>query len=194
MRRDERSQLQSARFQQGKAMSKQPIFSRPIQLVLAVVIIMAFADLARAATIIVAGAWLVTVDSSSLMGGAGSNLRSSYESSATVPVVSVSVDRCELIGLVAAPWRVDVQRSQTNWPFTLRVRRISSGVNASLCLLQGSTSGGTAYTTIEPTAKAFFSGSGSRTGIGLQFELSGVSVAVPAGIYTTTITYTAIDQ
>lgn len=130
-------------------------------------------------TINVTGNWSETIDASDLQAGAGSDLKSTYESAADAGLLTIS-------DTAGGAWRVDVRRSDTTWHtnFTLSVKRTGDGTGG------GSISSGAAYQAIGLSDAAFFSGAGDRSGIPLQFKLEGMSLQVPPATYSTTITYT----
>lgn len=132
-------------------------------------------------TINVTGNWSETIDASDLQAGAGSDLKSTYESAADAGLLTIS-------DTAGGAWRVDVRRSDTTWHtnFTLSVKRTGDGSGG------GSISGGTEYQAISTTNVEFFSGAGDR-GILLQLKLDGMSLGIPPGAYSTTIIYTVED-
>lgn len=124
-----------------------------------------------------------TIDAADLQAGAGSDLYPTYESAADATMISIS-------GTAGAgdAWRVDVKRVDTSWHagLTLSVRRTGSGTG-------GSVSGGLTYLEILGTDQTLFSGSGDVAGVPFQFRLSGMSIQVPAGTYSTAIWFTVVD-
>lgn len=132
-----------------------------------------------------AGFWADTIDETDLLAGPGSNLADTHESAAD----QVSLDITGTTGGSDA-WRVDVRRLDTSWHTDLRLhlQRTSEGSGS------GSISGGASYQEIGDTYQSFFSGSGDRAGIDLQLKMTGVSVAVPAATYSSTVYYTIVDN
>lgn len=129
------------------------------------------------------GGWSRTITAADLEAGAGSDLKSTYESAAD-PSLTIS----GTAGNDDA-WRVDVRRADTDWHsnLTLSVKRTGGGTGG------GSITGGTAYQAIGTSDAEFFSGAGDRSAIPLQFKLEGMSLQVPPDTYSTTITYTVVD-
>jgi len=139
---------------------------------------------AQALDISVSGSWSWTINANDLISGAGSNLKSSYESDSNAVSINISGATSD-----TDKWRVDVSKIDTYWPsnFTLYIKRTSDGVGS------GSISGGTSYQGITGGDQSFFSGSGTRSGITAQLKLSGMSLQIPPDTYTTTIYYTVVD-
>lgn len=98
--------------------------------------------------------------------------------------------------------------------YTVNIKRTDSGTNWNTAGLQiwarrtgtgtsggggGSTvTGGTVYQEIMTSDLLFFEGDNSnntfRNDIPIQYQITGISVLVPVGSYSTTITYTLIDN
>ena len=139
---------------------------------------------AEAIDISAVGSWPDTIDVSDLQAGAGSNLIDTYESGAGATVLTISTTTGNTDN-----WRVDVRRTDTTWYGNLHlfVKRTSDGAGG------GSISGGLSYIEIKTTDSQFFSGAGDRSGINLEYKLTGMSVSVPPNAYSTTVTYTVVD-
>jgi hypothetical protein len=139
--------------------------------------------LALAADITITGTWSWTIGPGDLQGGPGSNLNTTYTSAPNQVTMRIT-------GTGGGGWRVDVLRIDSNWhtDFVLDIRRTGNGQGP------GTISGGTTYLTITTTSQTFVTGTRNRRGIPLQERLRGVSVAIPAAVYTTTIQYTVVDQ
>lgn len=139
----------------------------------------------KAGSIVIAvtGSWGETIDASDLISGAGSDLKSDYESAAAAVSVSIS-------GTTGASdtWRIDVKKADANWhgDFILYVKRTSDGTG-------GSVSGGASYQQVTDIYNSFFNGSDNVSGINVQLKLSGVSIQIPPDTYTTTVYYTVVD-
>jgi hypothetical protein len=130
------------------------------------------------------GSWSKIVNESNLQDGAGSDFVNTYESD----VDQASLDILETVG---NPWIVDVKKSNVNhWPNDLHfyVRRTLDGVGA------GTIIGGLIYQEITNTNQLFFSGSGDRLHIPLQFKLEGVSATLLKGNYSIQIYYTVLGE
>ncbi len=130
---------------------------------------------AAAVDVSVTGNWSVAVGSGDLTNGPGSDLEAIKESSAGQATIDVSAAASS-----DDQWRIDVSRLD-------QVRRNSDGSGS------GSISGGTSYVATGASATTFFSGSGNRSSIGLQLEITGLSTAVTPDAYSTTLIYTVVD-
>ncbi len=139
---------------------------------------------AAAVDVSVTGNWSVAVGSGDLTNGPGSDLEAIKESSAGQATIDVSAAASS-----DDQWRIDVSRLDSVWPSSvaLQVRRNSDGSGS------GSISGGTSYVATGASATTFFSGSGNRSSIGLQLEITGLSTAVTPDAYSTTLIYTVVD-
>ena len=138
-------------------------------------------SVARAASLSISGSWTRVIGAGDLQAGPGSELTATYTSATNQVTMSVGA---------VGNWRVDVRRIDAVWhaDFTLSIRRTNNGTSGP-----GTVSGGTTYLAITTTNQAFVTGNRSRGGITLQEQLSGVSIAIPPGTYTTTVQYTATD-
>jgi hypothetical protein len=134
-------------------------------------------------SITMTGSWSLSIGQADLTGGAGSELTSPYTSATDEATLGVS-------GTLGNSWIISVMRIDTTWyeDFRLRVKRTNNGTSGS-----GSYSGGTTFLTLTTTDQTFMTGAGNRTGFTLQFRLAGVSTAIPAESYSTTIRYTIVQ-
>ena len=71
---------------------------------------------------------------------------------------------------------------------TLYVKRTGDGSGS------GAVHGGSSYVVVETSDTDFFEGSGDRTDITVQYKVSGISINVPPGTYSTVITFTVVDR
>jgi hypothetical protein len=135
-----------------------------------------------AVSISVTGSWFETIDETDLVGGPGSDLKSTYESAAD----QVSID---IVGAGNKNWRVDVRKVDTDWHSSLGlyVRRTSDGSG------RGQITGGTSYQQLSDTYQQFFSGHRNRREINVQLMLDGVSAELECGDYLTTVYYTVVE-
>jgi hypothetical protein len=139
---------------------------------------------AEATDISATGGWTQTINASNLVSGAGSNLIATYQSATNATTLTISNPTG-----TGGRWLVNVQRTDILWSsnFTLYVQRTSNGTGT------GTITGGTSYIIINTTATQFFSGRRARSGINLQYELTGMSINVPPSTYSTTVTFTVVD-
>jgi hypothetical protein len=135
-----------------------------------------------AVSISVTGSWFETLDETDLIGGPGSDLKSTIESAAD----QVSVD---IVGAGNKNWRVDVRKVDTDWHSSLGLylRRTSDGSG------QGQITGGTSYQQLSDTYQEFFSGGRNHRGVNIQLMLDGVSAQLECGNYLTTVYYTVVE-
>jgi len=131
------------------------------------------------------GGWTFTIDSSCLVGGAGSNLIDSFESKLDATVINITGT-----GGSGDAWQVQVRKSSVSQLHgaTLYVKRTGDGSGS------GTVHGGSSYVAVETSDTDFFEGSGDRTDITVQYKVSGISINVPPGTYSTVITFTVVDR
>jgi len=134
--------------------------------------------------ITVTGSWSLSVGQANLTGGAGSNLTTYYESSTSQLTMAIS-------GSGGHTWRVDVKRVDSTWHanFGLYIKRTNGGTSGKGSLYAG----GTEYGLITTSDQTFWTGINDRAGIYLQEKLDGVSCAIPAASYSTTIYFTVVQ-
>jgi len=130
----------------------------------------------------VSGSWNLVLTGADLEGPPGSNLRPEHESLSDAVRIRVKERR---------DWEVDVRKSDINWhpDLHLFIRRTSDGKGRRGSVIIG----GWNYQEISDFDQRWFWGRGDRDNINTQLKISGVSVSLPAGMYTTIITYTAIE-
>jgi len=145
-------------------------------------LLLAVAVPGHAIDIAATGDWSLTITCADLQAGPGSDLVSTYESASDAVLLTIT-------NTGGGAWRVYVRRTDTTWHgnFTLSVRRTGDGTGG------GTISGGTAYQAIGETDAEFFSGTGDRSNIPVQFKLAGMSLQVPPATYATTITYAVVQ-
>ena len=139
----------------------------------------------EAIDIAVTGDWRnLFITANDLAAGPGSNLNEQYESN----IDQVTIDILNTAGNSDA-WRVDVKRTDATWSSVpvLYVKRYDSGSG------EGSISGGLGYQMVGTSDMTFFSGTGDRTGIHIQLNISNMSLSLSPGDYSTTISYTVVD-
>jgi len=154
----------------------------PLGLALAVILLAL--TLKAAITITVSGSWTLSITSANLTGAAGSDLTSYYESNTNQLSMTIG-------GTGGHTWRVDVRRVDTAWHagFGLYIKRTNAGVSGKGTVNPG----GTEYGLITTTAQTFWTGTHDRAGIYLQEKLDGISCAIPAASYSTTLYFTVVQ-
>ncbi len=133
---------------------------------------------ATSINVIITGSWDLSITANDLVSGAGSELKSIYESNED----AITID----ITQTGKDWRIDIHKEDTNWPsnFHLYVKRTSGGSGIS---------GGTTYQEVTDVDTYFFGGEKRQSGINVQLKLSGVSLTVPPNSYITTVIYTVTE-
>lgn len=157
------------------------INSRSYLLVLAFLLLFLPAP-AEAATISSVGGWNQIINSSNLTSGAGSDLTDTYLSStgATTLEVSGCVDETE-------EWQIWLKRVDQTWDsdrFVLSVKRTSDGTG------DGIISGGDTFQVVSTADVLFFTGQGDRSGITIQYRLTGISIQVLPDNYSAAVEFT----
>jgi len=140
---------------------------------------------ACAVDIYAAGSCNFIIDSSCLVGGAGSDLMKSFESKLDATVINITGT-----GGSGDAWQVRVRKSSVSQlhGVVLYAKRTGNGSGS------GAVSGGSSYVAVETSDTDFFEGSGDRTDITVQYKISGISISVPPGNYSATIIFTVVDR
>lgn len=89
-----------------------------------------------------------------------------------------------------ASWRIDIRRVDNGWDSDLRIfaQRTSDGTGT------GSIAGGSSYIEVTTIDRPFFTGSGDRLTVGIQYKVEGVSVFnLNVASYITAIWYTVTE-
>jgi hypothetical protein len=129
------------------------------------------------------GTWSIgTFAKAQLSGGAGTNFTGTQTSA--VGAVKLTIKNTSMTG-----WNMTVRRVDVNWNGILHVfvKRTGNGTGA------GTVSGGLVYQEITTANVVVFSGAGNKTNIPLQFQLTGLSVAVGIGTFSSSIVYTITE-
>lgn len=131
--------------------------------------------------ITVSGDWITVLPVGSVT-EAGSNFFSTYNSAANQTQISID-------GSGKFSFRVDVSKIDTDWSPSLKlyIRRSGDGNNGHPNSI---ITGGTTFFQLTAINQTFFSGERQWHNIPVQFQLTGVSVLVPAKTHTSTILYT----
>lgn len=119
---------------------------------------------------------------------AGNDFYPTYTSA--LDQVLLSFDRTQ--GAAPFRYRIDIRKNDIDWHPSLQLyaRRSGDG-NAQ----QGNSTitGGNAFQLLTNTNQLFFTGSRGRTNVPVQFQLTGVSVLIPAKTHITTVIYTITE-
>ncbi len=131
-----------------------------------------------AADLVTDGNWVESINGSDLVSGAGSDLKSQFESVSGVTSLTISN--------APGAWSLRVQcaGSGGHKDVTVYVKRSSSGTGP------GSISGGTAYMALTGSGAELFTGTEARSGISLQYKITGLSRRVSPATYLSSITFT----
>lgn len=135
-------------------------------------------------SITVTGSWSLSIGQVDLQGAAGSDLNPSYESATNQLSMAIG-------GTGGHTWRVDVKRVDSTWhaDFLLYIKRTNGGTGGKGSLYAG----GTEYGLITTSDQTFWTGKRDRSGVDLQEQLGGVSCAITAASYSTTIYFTVVQ-
>jgi hypothetical protein len=84
-------------------------------------------------------------------------------------------------------WHITVDRVDVNWNSNLNiwVRRSGNGTGGSY-----TPTGGTTFQEVTTIETTFFNGRGNKNNIPIEYQISNISMLIPAGNYSTTIYYT----
>lgn len=139
----------------------------------------ACAGQAIAADITAVGGWSRNINASDLQAGAGSNLNATFESATNATLLTVSN---------VFFWHVDARMTTSSWNpnLVLSVKRNSGG--------SGWVWDGTDYTALSTMDTTLFQGLFGASNLPMQLRVSGVSITIPPGTYSTTITYTVVGN
>ena len=124
------------------------------------------------------GDWVLGVNATNLVARAGSDLQAKFESASGVTTLTISN--------ATGAWSLRARRSGGQWngAVAMQVKRTSDGSGS------GSNTGGNAYVDVSGTDSEIFSGSGNRSGISLQFKLTGLTTKVAPATYLSSVIFT----
>jgi len=137
----------------------------------------------RAQSITVRNDWDLSIGYSDLISPPVSDLNSTYKSEVEQTKIRIGRSRNKY-------WEVSISMSpDADWPsdFHLYARRTGDGTG------DGYVEGGEDFQEITEIDNYFFDGFLNRRRMWVQYRLTGVSIAIPAGTYTATITYTVVE-
>lgn len=128
------------------------------------------------------------IASATSISDAGNNLPTSYVSTNNASIVTIEVVPPSKSNKENKPLRVFVHKVDTNWHtnLILQVRRTVLVQNSNITL-------GTVFQTVTNNSTLFFNTIGEHFNIPIQYNLSGISLLMPANNYTTTVVYTVLD-
>lgn len=137
------------------------------------------------------GQWDYTVSNLDIT-EAGTDFQGTYTSAASQVTIDVLQDNFFLNLLLNYDWQVSVRMTQIDWNanLTLSARRTGDG---NPFFFNGPITGGTSYLPLSTANQIFFNGSRSRYDIPIQYQISGISVLLPAKTYTATVVYTVTE-
>lgn len=132
----------------------------------------------QSADITSSGDWVASISAANLASGAGSDLQAQIESVAGVTNLTITN--------VTGAWSLRARRNGSQWAgaVSVYVKRTSDGSGS------GAISGGGGYVELTGTDAEIFSGSGARSGISLQFKLTGLTRKVSPATYLSSIIFT----
>jgi hypothetical protein len=153
-------------------------------LALAISYVWSFAQIS--ANVIVSGSWNANIPSSTII-EAGNNYTGNYASASNQVQISHTVNPFWYWG---HSWTVEIRKNDVNWDTSLKLyaRRTGNGSGQILC--SSTITGGLSYQEITGIDTYFYSGRCNRSNVPIQYELRNLSVLIPAGNQSTTITYT----
>jgi len=133
------------------------------------------------------GDWSITVTSDQIL-DAGEDYPASYTSALDQSLITIKKKPSSDL----FPWRVDVRYDNVNWNDLLEIwiKRTSDGVLQT----QGAyITGGNVFQLVYNSDNYFFEGAGTIKNISIQYQLSGISVLLPADNYSCSIYLTLIE-
>ena len=135
-------------------------------------------------TLRASGFWTLRLKATDLSGGAGTDFSGTYPSDVNLIKLTIT----KTVG-PTAPWRMDIRKVDTVWHMNLHIyaQRTSDGTG------DGTITGGLSYQEISDTDQSFFSGTGDRSSVEVQLQLTGVTASLGANDFTTTIYYTVVE-
>jgi len=146
-----------------------------------ILILFVSAGAGNAQSVTATGNWVYSVAATDIT-QAGTNFTGTYVSASSQTSISLTVGG-------NSQWRVYIARTAGTWSNSLIISALRT-TNGTGVGGVGQIAGGTNYQAITTIATQLFNGRRSRTGIGIQYQVSGVSVTLPAATYSTSIIYT----
>ncbi len=142
----------------------------------------------QAQKLTVTGNWNLSINSS-YISDAGVNLATTVLSPTNVTIIDVDVQPRNSYNRQYKSQRVLVQKVDNVWNvgLTLWCKRTITVTNPNITL-------GTNFQQITNNSLLFFNTVGEQFNIPIQYQLSGLSLLIPANNYSTTILYTLLDN
>jgi len=134
-------------------------------------------------SITINGDWDLSIGYSDLISLPVSDLNDTYKSKVRQTKIRIGRARNKY-------WEVSISMSpNTFWPddFHLFARRTRDGTG------NGYVQGGESFQEVTSIDNYFFDGFLNRRRMWVQYQLTGVSIKIPAGTYSATITYTVVE-
>ncbi len=156
-------------------------FSKVVSLIVSIGEASGYYPTAGGVSIAVVGDWNTTISATDLTHGIEGIPRAMRPASAFESSCRSAADQIRLeVSGARGRWKVFVRKGDANWPddFVLKVEK-SSGADRRIV-------------TVSDADKEFFSGTGNGVHC-IQIGLDGLSAAVAAGTYTTTLVFTITD-
>ncbi|MFT5885818.1 MAG: hypothetical protein ACI9IP_002280 [Arcticibacterium sp.] len=147
---------------------------------IAVLVLFSFSSIAQSIT--VTGSWYASVPATTVT-EAGNDYDSGFFLESTTNQTEVKINTSS--GSGTKTWVVSVSKLDVNWDsrFVLAAKRTGDGTGSGLTL-------GTSYITLTNNNQIFFRGENNVNKIPIQYKLSGISVLIPSGDYSTNVVYT----
>lgn len=163
---------------------QQPISPNPFHTLLMVALVSLMANEVKCQLSITAtGSWSKTLTSADVP-DAGTDITGTHTSASNQVLIDVEWPQKSNYR-----YRVTVRKSDVSWnaSLLLYVKRTGNGTG------QRTISGGTSYILLSSTNQTFFTGNRDRFNVPIQFQITGVSVLIPAQTYSTTVIYTVTE-
>lgn len=159
---------------------------KPAILTLSIVLILAIQS-AFSQSIVVSGGWSKTV---STLTEAGSDYTQSTASPQNQTLISIR-DR-QVLPVLNLGWEIRINRVDVDWDSRLSLKAVRTG-NGTPTNVLSSISAGNQLVEVNVNSQVFFTGNSTYDNIPIQYQISGLSVTIPAKTYSTTIVYTLMD-
>lgn len=151
------------------------------KMIYSVLLVFVYSSFLQAQDITVSGRWDLTIDSSDLQGGAGTDLEPTYKS--RKKQIRIDVENTN------TNWSVSVQLNPINWhaDFRFGVKRTTNGNGP------GWISGGTSWMDVTTFDQEFFTGNNRRRKVSVKCRFKDVSVQIPPDLYSMSVIYTVTE-